>query len=114
MEQNTDLTTEIRELRAEVERLNGHRFLRVQNSLPRMLLWSMLRGLAMGLGTVIGATVVVSAAAFVLSQIDFIPILGDWAAEIAREISDQVPTADAPAEVPADVPPAARENGTGQ
>jgi len=81
-----ELSAEIRALRTEVTRLNGHAYLRVQNSMPRMLAWTFARGLALGLGTVVGASILVSAVAFSLRGIDFLPVIGDWAAEIAREI----------------------------
>ncbi|MEX5728125.1 hypothetical protein Ga0609869_001478 [Rhodovulum iodosum] len=80
------LTRETAALRQEVERFNAHRFVRVQNSLWRSVGFQFLRGLAFGLGTVVGASILVSAIAFSLSQIDFIPIIGDWAGEIARQI----------------------------
>ncbi len=82
----TDLTEELRALRTEVARLNRHRFVRVQNSTLRMMHQAFLRGLAMGLGTVVGATVLVSLIVYFLSQIDFIPIVGEWAKQIAAEI----------------------------
>ncbi len=85
----TALATEIKALRREIETLNGHRYLHVQNSLPRMMGYALLRGLALGLGTVIGASVLVSLLAYSLSQIDFIPIIGDWAAEIASQIVEE-------------------------
>lgn len=81
-----DLNSEIARLRAELARLNGHRFVRDMNSRPRMMWMSFLRGLAMGLGTVAGATLLVSVVAFLLSQVDWIPILGEWAGQIAEEI----------------------------
>ena len=43
--------------------------------------------MAGGLGTVIGATVLLSLIIWSLSQIEFIPIIGDWAVRIAAEIS---------------------------
>jgi len=85
-ETQDDLKAEIAALRAEVARLNAHRFIRNLNSPWRMLGWTFARGLAMGLGTVAGATLLVSVAAYLLSQVDWIPILGDWAARIAEEI----------------------------
>ena len=85
---NHELQSEIAGLRRELERLNGHRFIRVQNSLRLMLWHQFLRGLATGLGTVVGATILVSVFAYFLSQIDFIPIIGEWAAEIARQIGE--------------------------
>lgn len=85
-----ELRDEIRGLRAEVQRLNDHRFIKVQNSTRRMLTFMLMRGLALGLGTVIGASVLVSVLAFVLAQINFIPIIGEWAQDFAREIEAEV------------------------
>jgi hypothetical protein len=84
-DQNTD---EIRALRIEVARLNEHRFIRVQNSIPRLLMFNFARGLAFGLGTVLGASVLLSLVAWSLSQINFIPVIGEWAAEIARQMEN--------------------------
>lgn len=85
-----DLREEIAGLRGELERLNSHRFVRIHNSMPRLLAFQFLRGLALGLGTVVGASVLVSVLAFALSQIDFLPIIGEWAAEIARQIGQEI------------------------
>jgi hypothetical protein len=45
--------------------------------------------MAVGLGTVIGATVLLSLIVWSLSQISFIPIIGEWAAQISRAISEE-------------------------
>lgn len=76
----------IRALTAEVERLNNHRFIRVQNSVWRLIFFQLARGLAFGLGTVLGATVLVSAIAWWASQFSFIPILGDWLLQIVQQM----------------------------
>ena len=94
-----DLAAEIRALRTELETLNGHRFVRIQNSVPRMLLLALFRGLALGLGTVIGASVLVSFLVYMLAQIEFLPIIGEWATEIARQIEGEL--SDGGAEPPA-------------
>lgn len=83
---DTDLKDELGAVREELVRLNNHRFIRLHDSVIRMGLFQFYRGLAFGFGSVLGATILVSLAAFVLRNIDFIPIIGDWAAEIAREI----------------------------
>ncbi len=83
---DTDLQIEIRALRDEVHRLNSQKIVTRMNSMPRLLWMSFLRGLATGLGTVVGATALVSVFLYVLSQIEIIPIIGDWANQIAREI----------------------------
>ncbi|MGB5556996.1 MAG: DUF5665 domain-containing protein [Paracoccaceae bacterium] len=81
--------TDVAGLRRELERLNSHKFIRVHNSLPRLMWYQFLRGLAMGLGTVVGATFLVSVLVLLLAKIDFIPIIGDWAAQIADQISSR-------------------------
>lgn len=73
-------------LTQEVERLNTHRFVRLHDSPLRLVLFQFFRGLAFGLGTALGATILVSLLAWWLSQFEFVPILGDWAAQIADQI----------------------------
>ena len=79
---------ELRELRREVARLNGHSFIRLHNSMARLLAFNFARGLAFGLGTVLGASVLLSLVAWSVSQVEFLPIIGEWAAEIARQMKE--------------------------
>ncbi|NOX73789.1 MAG: hypothetical protein GXP03_09285 [Alphaproteobacteria bacterium] len=79
---NTVLTGEIAALRAEVNAVNS----RLNMSMSRMLGRQFLRGIAFGLGSVLGATIVVSSLIYILASIDFIPIIGEWAREIADMI----------------------------
>lgn len=83
---DSKLTEEIAALRREVARLNAHRFVRLHDSPLRMVGFQFARGLAFGLGSVLGATMLVSVAVYLLSEIDFIPIIGEWAAQIADQI----------------------------
>ncbi|EAQ27161.1 MULTISPECIES: DUF5665 domain-containing protein [unclassified Roseovarius] len=83
-----DLMREVAALRRELQTLNAHRFIRVHNSFPRMLAFNLARGLAAGLGTVLGATVLISVMIWMLSQIEFLPIIGEWAAQIAAQVRD--------------------------
>ncbi|GEM_PF-592138 len=84
--QDTELVKEVRSLRTEVGKLNNHRYIKLHDSVVKLGLFQLYRGLAFGLGSVLGATILVSVAAFLLSKIDFLPIIGDWATDIAREI----------------------------
>jgi len=78
---------EISALRQAVEHLNAHRYIRLHNSLPQLIVFNFVRGLAFGLGTVLGATILVWILGRFLSTIDFIPIIGEWAAEIAVQMN---------------------------
>ncbi len=82
------IESELETLRKEMQTLNKHKYIRVHNSWRRMLMFYFVRGLAMGLGTAVGATLLVSVLVFVLSFIDFVPIIGDWAEQIAEQIQD--------------------------
>ncbi len=82
---NTE-TDAIKELTEEVRKLNGHRFIRVQNSLWKLVLFQLIRGLAFGLGSVLGATILVSILAWWLSQFEFIPIIGEWIERLVKEM----------------------------
>ncbi len=76
----------IRELTEEVERLNSHRFVRIHNSLWRLVMFQFLRGLAFGLGSVLGATVLVSLVMWWLAQFEFLPIIGGWVEQLIEQI----------------------------
>jgi len=89
---------ELQEIRDALNLLNNHKMIRNLNSTRRMIGLQFLRGVAFGLGSVIGATIVVSLLISFLAQIEFIPIIGEWAVEIMEEIQPNV-TAPAPTEI---------------
>lgn len=78
----TALEREIALLREEVARLNRHRFVQIHGSTLRLLWLQLLRGLAFGLGPVVGATILASVLVYTLSNIDFVPLVGEWAAKV--------------------------------
>lgn len=80
------MTQDIEALTKELRNLQEHYAMRTLSSTRRMMFAQFLRGISFGLGSVLGATVVVSALVYSLSQIDFIPIIGDWANEIIEII----------------------------
>ncbi len=81
-----DLAEEVRELRRELTFLRESRMFVIYQSVPRILLFRFAVGMAVGLGTVVGASVLLSLIVWALSQIEFIPIIGDWATQIAAQI----------------------------
>lgn len=83
---NDNLAAEIHLLRTEVARLNQHRFVTIHNSIPRLVAFRFVSGLAFGLGTVLGGSILLSFVVLALSSIDFIPVIGEWAVRIAEEM----------------------------
>ncbi len=84
-------TSETERLTLEIERLNNHKFLRVHDSYLKMMFYQLLRGISFGLGSVLGATILVSFVGFWLSKIEFVPLIGEYAAQIASEIMEELP-----------------------
>lgn len=78
-----DLITEIQ---ADIKSLNENKIFVIYNSLYKLIGIQFIKGLAFGLGSVLGATIVVSILLFFLAQIEFIPIIGDWVKLIIGEI----------------------------
>ena len=69
--QEDALVGEVRALREELTRLNGHGFVRVYNSVPRFLAYNFAKGLVVGLGTVLGATLLLSVVAWSIKGSSF-------------------------------------------
>tara|TARA_Y100001935_G_scaffold110596_1_gene91802 strand:+ start:734 stop:1030 length:297 start_codon:yes stop_codon:yes gene_type:complete len=82
----TNKDKQIENLNNTIEALRKQKFFQMYNSLWKMILVYLLKGLASGLGWVIGATILVSILTYMLSQIEFIPILGDIVSRVIEEI----------------------------
>ncbi len=89
-QQNQELLEQLlqqsNQINAQLEQLNNHKLIQTYNSIPRLLWFHLLKGTALGLGSVLGATVVLSSLVYVLSQIEFIPVIGDWISEIIKVV----------------------------
>ena len=77
---------EIKKLSEAINSLNNNNIFKIYNSIKKILFISFLKGLASGLGWIIGATILVSLLTYILSQIEFIPILGDIVSQLIQEI----------------------------
>lgn len=77
---------EVKELTHTIKNFNNHNIFKINGSIKTVLLVSFLKGLFSGLGWILGATILVSLLTFTLSQIEFIPILGDLVAQLIKEI----------------------------
>ncbi|MFP4238563.1 DUF5665 domain-containing protein [Rhodosalinus sp.] len=71
-----------------LEEIVAHRIVRIHDSVIKVVLFQFMRGLAFGFGTVIGASILVSVLVAVLARFEFVPLLGDWAAQIIEQIDE--------------------------
>ncbi len=87
-EETQDLNAEVQALRQELSFLRKHKMFVLYQSVPRILFFKLMTGAAVGLGTVVGATFLLSIIVWALSQIEFLPIIGEWSVRIATEIEE--------------------------
>jgi hypothetical protein len=69
-----------------LEEIVAHRIVRIHDSVIKVVFFQFMRGLAFGLGTVLGASILVSILVGVLAQIEFVPLLGDYAVRLIEQI----------------------------
>ena len=69
-----------------LHKLSSHKLITEYGSTRRQLFMQFMKGAAFGLGSVIGATVFVSLIIYLLSQVAFLPIIGEWIKLILDEI----------------------------
>ena len=78
----------IKQLEQAINDLKEHYLFKMNSSLSKTIFFSLIRGLSFGLGSVIGATILVYLLILFLSQIEFIPIIGEWAARLIEQIQN--------------------------
>lgn len=72
----SEFTAEIAKLNRTITKLNK----------TRSLGYSFMMGIVTGLGSVLGATIVLGIVLFVLRNVEFLPIIGSWIAQLNRYI----------------------------
>lgn len=59
-----------------------------QKKLPAILLHNFLGGIAWGLGVTVGAAIILALGGFLISNIDVVPFIGEFVANIAEYVQD--------------------------
>ena len=72
----------IKELQKTLERIQQLGVVKINNSIVKIMGVSFLKGVAFGLGSLVGAGIVLSLLLYLLSQVEFIPVIGEWATQI--------------------------------
>lgn len=86
-----ELVKELGSLREEVHRLNGHSIFRFRRVVAEALLMQFLKGAFLALGSLFGASLILSILVYVLSRIELVPILGQWIRELNEFLKDVHP-----------------------
>tara|TARA_B100001250_G_scaffold81551_1_gene67273 strand:+ start:360 stop:629 length:270 start_codon:yes stop_codon:yes gene_type:complete len=73
-------------LEKSINDLIQHNFFRMHENIFKLAVFNMVRGIAYGFGWVMGATILVYILTLFLSQIEFIPILGEFASRLIEQI----------------------------
>jgi len=76
----------LKKIERALDHVNSHKLMEIYNSIPKLLFYQFMKGVVFGLGSVLGATIVVSILVYLLSQIEFVPIIGEWVKHISEEI----------------------------
>ena len=85
------LVAQSKEMNEQLLELNNHKLITAYDSIPKLLAFQLLKGGALGLGSVLGATVVLSGLIYMLSQIEFIPVIGEWVSAILETVKQEAP-----------------------
>ncbi len=85
------VVAETQKIKEELEKLNAHKLVQTYNSLPKLLFFLFLKGVAFGLGTFVGATIVVSVLIYLVSLVEFVPVIGEWISLIVQEVQGDNP-----------------------
>lgn len=83
----SELLRSTRAIETHLQHIREHPLLASPPSRGSELLFQFLKGAAFGLGSVLGAGIVLSVVAYLLSQIQFVPIIG----ELIKQILEQIP-----------------------
>ena len=82
----TAVVKEIQKLSKVIRHLDSEKPFDIMKNPGKFMWYALLKGLMLGFGSVLGGTVLVAIALFLLSKIEFIPILGEFIQKIITQI----------------------------
>lgn len=85
-----ELAKEMKDLAKEMRRLKKLDFMRVFAKPWKFMLFALVKGLMVGLGTVLGATILVAVVIYILSKMGEVPLIGDFVESIVEQVETQV------------------------
>ncbi len=83
------LAKEVETLTSEVKKLKDMEFIQVFKHPLKFMWFAFLKGLMVGFGSVLGASVLVGLFVYIMGQISLIPIIGDFVQDIVSQVQGE-------------------------
>lgn len=74
----TDTLETLQKIHTELVTLNSHNVFAFNKLVGRALVMQFLKGTFLALGSLVGAAIILSVLLYILSQMEVIPIVGEW------------------------------------
>ena len=81
-----ELAREVKQLSKEINRMKSMEVIQVFKSPWKFLGFSLMKGLMIGLGSILGATLLLSGLVYLLSEMRFVPVVGDFVQDVIDRI----------------------------
>lgn len=81
-----ELVKEVKELSEEISRLKDMEYMKVFKNPWKFMWFAFLKGLMVGFGSILGASVLVGVFVYILAQISLVPVVGDFVEDIMTQI----------------------------
>lgn len=88
LETEIKFANEVKNLTKEVKKLHNAELMQVFRHPVKFLTYAFLKGLMIGLGSVLGATVLVALLVYILAQMSLVPVIGDFIEDIIGHIKN--------------------------
>lgn len=81
-----ELAKEVKELSKEICKLKDMEYMKIFKNPWKFMWFSFLKGLMVGFGSILGASVLVGVFVYILAQISLVPVVGDFVEKILTQI----------------------------
>lgn len=85
-----ELIKNLNELSKGVNRLKDLELMELYKKPLKFMGYSLLKGMMIGFGSVLGATVLVAVFVYLLSNIQFVPIVGNFVSDIVQQVTTEI------------------------
>ena len=82
-----ELAKEIKILSKEIARMKDMEVIQIFKNKWKFIGLSFVKGIAVGFGSVLGATLFISLFVYILGQLSVVPVIGDWVKDVITEVN---------------------------